>query len=173
MLLSLFPFDCCGRLRAYIVNDPVHPFHFVDDVIADPRKKFVGQVAPVGCHAIGAAHCAQRHRVLVSAFVSHYANAVYGKENSAGLPHRIIKIMSLQPVYENGVHFLDDAYFLLRDLTKNADCEPWSRKRMTIKDVLVEPQLSSNTSYLVLEKTAQRLHNFQVHKVRQSSYVVM
>src|SRR5688572_24229621 len=58
-VVSLFPFDCSGRLGRDVVGDAVDAAHLVDDAVRDPGEELVRQRRPVGGHEIGGLDRAQ------------------------------------------------------------------------------------------------------------------
>ena len=49
----LFPLDCCRRFGGDVVDNAVDAANFVDDLIGGLGKEFVGEMHPVGGHAVG------------------------------------------------------------------------------------------------------------------------
>ena len=77
MSKKLFPFDGAGGFGADIVDDPVDSMDLVDDAVGEFSQEFVGQVGPVGGHAVGAGDGADSHHVLVSAGITHNTYSFY------------------------------------------------------------------------------------------------
>src|SRR3990172_2381904 len=75
--ISLFPFDRTWGFRANVIDDSVHAFDFIYDSIGDMSQNVVGDIRPVGGHAVPARHRAQRNDVVISSFVAHDANSLY------------------------------------------------------------------------------------------------
>ena len=74
-------------------------------------KEFVGQVCPVGSHGVGRCDGAECYCVFVSAFVAHYAYALYGQEDCAGLPYFVVEVPVAQTLDEDVVGLLEHVYF--------------------------------------------------------------
>ena len=72
-----FPLDRRRRLGADVVDDAVDAAHFVDDPVGDAAEHVVRKGIPVGRHAVGARHGAEREDVLVGAVVAHHADAAH------------------------------------------------------------------------------------------------
>ena len=89
--VELFPLDGGWRFGGDVVAYAVYAAHVVDYLVAHVGQKIVGEVGPVGCHGVGRRHGAQRHGLLVCAFVAHYAHALHGQQNNSGLPYLVIQ----------------------------------------------------------------------------------
>ena len=75
----LFPLDCGWWFGGDVVDYAVDAAHFVDDLVADVGEELVGEMYPVGGHAIGGDHGAECDAAFVCAFVAHYAYALHGE----------------------------------------------------------------------------------------------
>ena len=87
---KLFPLDGGRWLGGDVVDYAVHAANLVDDLVADLRQEFVGEVYPVGGHAVGGDDGAQGHAVLVRALVAHHAYTLHGQQHHAGLPYLVV-----------------------------------------------------------------------------------
>ena len=131
---------------------------------------------PVGSHGVGARHGAQSHRMLVCALVAHHSYAAYrGEQHRTGLPHLVIQRLAV--LTDVVVHVLDVdvvgvlqyAYFLARDVTEYAHCQPRAWERMALDEPFGHLQLVTYAAHLVLEQPLQRLAELQVHLLGQSA----
>lgn len=53
MRLPLFPLNCGRWLGGDVVDYAIDAAHLVDDFIADVGQEFIGEMNPVGGHAVG------------------------------------------------------------------------------------------------------------------------
>ena len=60
-----FPFNRAGGFGADVIDDAVDAFDFVDDAVGNFTEQVVGQVHPVGGHAVGAVHRSHGDDVLI------------------------------------------------------------------------------------------------------------
>src|SRR5438876_445493 len=75
-----FPFDCCGRLGADVVNHPVDARHGVADPGRDPGQEVVGELRPVGGHEILTLHRPNRNHVFIGSAVPHHADRLHRQQ---------------------------------------------------------------------------------------------
>ena len=113
---ALLPLDRCGRFRADIVDDAVDSFHAVDDVVGHFREEIVGQMDPVGRHAVRRSDGAQRDATLVGPLVAHHADALDRQEDGSRLPHLVVKSGGTQGVDIDSVHVLQNLDLPGRDV---------------------------------------------------------
>ncbi len=64
-------------------------------------------------------------------------------------------------------------YFLRGDLADDADAETRSGKRMAANQRGADAQPAADPADLVLEQEAQRLHNLEIHLLREASDIVV
>lgn len=117
--MELFPFDGGWRFGRDVVAYAVYAAHVVDYLVAHVGQKIVGEVGPVGCHGVGRRHGAQRHGLLVCAFVAHYAHALHRQQNNSGLPYLVIQTAVAQTLDKYMVGLLKYAHLLGRDVAEN------------------------------------------------------
>ena len=127
---TLLPLDGCGRFGGDVVDYAVDPLDLVDDVVRHVGQELVGQVHPVGRHAVRGGHGAQGHAALVGALVAHHADALHRKQDSPRLPHLIVQPGGAQRVDIYFVDVLEDFDLLGRDVAQNADRKARSREGM-------------------------------------------
>src|ERR1700744_3851824 len=85
-LTRLFPFNRRGRLRRDVVDDAVDAADLVDDPGGDLAEEVVGELDPVGGHAVLALDDADGDGVVVGPLVAHDADAAAGEEDGERLP---------------------------------------------------------------------------------------
>ena len=78
-LEKLLPFNGARRFGADVVDDSIDPMHFINDTVGEFPQEFVGQVSPVGGHAVSAGDGADGHHVFVGAGITHNAYSFYWK----------------------------------------------------------------------------------------------
>ena len=130
---ALLPLDRCGRFRADIVDDAVDSFHAVDDVVGHFREEIVGQMDPVGRHAVRRSDGAQRDAAFVGPLVAHHAYGLDRQQHHSCLPYLVVQAVFFQSVDEYLVGFLQDAYLFGRHFAQNADAEPRARERVAVR----------------------------------------
>ena len=72
----LFPFNGAGGFGADVVDYTVDSVDFVDDAIGKGAEQFIGQMRPVGCHAVDTGDGTNGDYVFVGARISHNANGL-------------------------------------------------------------------------------------------------
>src|SRR5689334_15074414 len=110
-----FPFDGGGRLRRYVVHDPVHLAHLVDYAARHASQDVVGYLRPVGGHAIHGRDGAYGYDVGVGAEVAHDAHALYGEEDGECLPYVPVEAGGAELFADNGVGFAKGIETLVGD----------------------------------------------------------
>ena len=127
---------------------------------------------PVGGHAVGRSDGPQGHTAFVGPLVAHHADALHGQQHGARLPHLVVKIPAAQRVDIDFVHLLQHGHLFGCHFAQDTDSQPRSGERMAAQDQRVDAERTSHAPHLVLAEQSQRLDNFKIHMLGQSSDVV-
>lgn len=118
-LADSLPLDGCRGLGRYVVDDAVD----VLDLVYDTRRNFnqhvVRNIRPVGCHTVHAGDGTQSDRVVVGAFVAHYAHGTHAGKHGEVLPDFAVETGFGDFLAEDPVGVLQNAYFGARDVADN------------------------------------------------------
>src|ERR1043165_2196428 len=104
----LLPLNGRGWFAGDVEADAVDAFAFVGDAGGDAFEDFVGQLDPVGGHAVLAFDDAQSARKVVGAFVALDADAADGEEDSETLPDFVIPAALFHFVHHDPIGIAQD-----------------------------------------------------------------
>src|SRR5439155_27208810 len=112
-------------------------------------------------------------RVLVSPFVTHYADALHRQEHGEALPQPRVPPVAPDFFGHDRIGAAQNREALVVHIAENAHSKAWAWKRLADDEFFVEPQLAADRAHLVLEQLAQRFDERHPHPLRQSADVVM
>ena len=111
-------------------------------------------MCPVGGHRICRSDGTQCDGPLICALIAHYTDTLNRQQYYAGLPHLVIQAPLAQAVYEYGVSVLENPDLFRGDIAEDTHCQAWTGERMAGDEMLRQSQLTSDGTYLILEKQA-------------------
>ena len=134
--VSSLPLDRRRRLRAHVVDDAVHAAHLIDDAVGDTPEHVVRERVPVGGHAVGARHGAERDDVLVGAIVAHHADAPHRQQHGERLPDLVVEIRFANLLEIDRVGAAQHVERRLVHGAEHANAKPGSGERMAADHLL-------------------------------------
>src|SRR5438128_10814758 len=95
------------------------------------RQEIVRQTGPVGRHTVTAFDGSDRDRVLVSALIAHYADALNRQEDGKALPQLRIPAPAFYFLGDDGVRAPQQPETLGCHIAQNAHGEPGAGERLS------------------------------------------
>src|SRR5882672_142268 len=87
----LFPFNCAGGFRAYVIDHAVDSADFTDNSAADRFQNLERDARPIGGHPILAFDRAYGDHLLIRPLIAHHAYSLYRQKDGEPLPEPVIK----------------------------------------------------------------------------------
>ena len=128
---------------------------------------------PVGGHAVGARHSAQRHNILIGAEVAHHAHAAHRQQNRESLPDLVVQTALADLLEVNRVGAAQNVERGFGHRAEHADPQTGTRKWVPSDDLLGQSELATDVAHLVLEKLTQRLDQLELHPRFESADIVV
>src|SRR6185437_13781094 len=169
----LLPFDGRGGFGADVVHHAVDAAHLVDDAVGDGGQQVIGEVGPVGRHAVLGMDGAQGAGKAVGAEVTHDPDAADPQQNGEGLPEAVVPAGALDLLDRDGVGLLQQVDFLRGHLAQYAHRQAGAGKGLTTQQLSINAQVGADAADFVLEELAQGLDQLQAHVGGQAADVVV
>ena len=173
MAQDLFPLDGGGRLGGDIVDDAVNAFDFIDDPAGNAVQDFVGQLVPVGGHAVETLNGAHGDDVFVGPVVAHNADGLDRQQHGEVLPDIEVIFHFQNFLADAQIGKLEQFDAFPGDLAKNAYGETGAGEGLAVDDVARQSQFSPDSAHFVFEEFAERFNQFKIQIGRQASDVVV
>src|SRR5205807_2553750 len=145
------PLDRCRGLRADIIDDSRNAFYFIGNSAGNRCEKIMREARPVRSHAVHATDGAEGADIIVRALIAHHADRLHRKQDDECLPCRVIKIRGAKLFDEDRVGVAQQIELFLRDVADDADGKPRSGKRMTVDEMLRNPERPADSADFIFE----------------------
>src|SRR2546425_3404818 len=169
----LLPLDRRWGLRRHVVDDAVHPGHLVHDARGDALEEVVRETRPVRGHEVLGRDRAQCEERGVGAVIALHPDAAHRRQHGERLGDAPIEVGRAQLLDEDRVSVPQRVQPLAVDRTDHAHREAGAGEGMPPEDVLGDAELGTGAADLVLEQTAQRLHDLERHHLGEAADVVV
>ena len=170
----LFPLDTGRGFGRHVQDDAAGVGHFVDDAGGGGGDEVIGEARPVGGHEIVGGDGTEGDGVIIGAFVTHDAHAVYAGEDGEVLVHLTLQARLGDFLPEDGVAFAHDFHLFGGHLADDADGQAGAGEGLPPDQFLRQAEGFAQSAHFVLKEHAQGLDQFgEAQFLGQTAHVVV